>query len=816
MAKHQWSAPLDRTISLDERDASLRNVLSLLASAAKLRLSYAAELLPLDRRVCAAFDSVAVGDALTQVLAGTTVEPIAAGSNQVVLAPTRHAVVAAPVVQIERPTNVLERVVVTGALDKEPDSGSAISREVVSGGDLVRRGASNLAEALNGAVPGIWVWEQSPTSAITRYASTRGASSFGASAPKIYIDGVEVANPLLLTQMSAETVDRVEVIRGPQGAAIYGADAIGGVINISTRHDAPTSTGQRVELRSSAGYSGSQFAPLGVLAQEHSINIRSGSETRSGGLGVSYNKLGAYIPGAFSRQLMGTGDLRFVRARSTLTATARLFSQEAGSARSPLLGSWMPPIHVGFQSHGPAGDGDDRYERVGTVGTATNAAPQFDNQPESVRQYTLGANASFATNGPWTPSVVVGVDGYRLRNVTMTSGPLPSAADSALGAASGSADRLTFRTSTTGRFGEDEKRSATVVLAAEHTALREETAGSLSMGGGPALVQLPAMAAWRTSTGLSGQVDVAFRRTLFFTGGLRVERDAGYTLGSQYAALPMVGAAYVTSFGPATLKLRSAYGKAIRPARTTFGLMSHDNAASIMLGSRLAPEEQSGIEAGADLSFGRALTLRVTRFDQEASGLVQPVTVAEFEGRGPYHERRIAYQLQNVGEISNRGWEMQGTTGIGALSLAGTLSLVDSRVMRVAAGYSGDLRAGDRMLEVPARTATLTATWNASRWTTSWTLARASDFVNYDRLAVAQTLSTSSQPEKSLVGDALRSYWRTYGGVTRLRATVTRDLFRGLSLVGTGENLLGQQTGEPDNITIVPGRTITLGIRAKF
>jgi iron complex outermembrane recepter protein len=195
---------------------------------------------------------------------------------------------------------------------------------------------------------------------------------------------------------------------------------------------------------------------------------------------------------------------------------------------------------------------------------------------------------------------------------------------------------------------------------------------------------------------------------------------------------------------------------------------------------------------------------------------VQPVTVAEFAGRGPYHQKRVAYQLQNVGEISNRGWEMQGTTGLGQLSLAGTLSFVDSRVMRLAAGYSGDLRAGDRMLEVPARTASLTATWNASRWSTSWTLARASDWVNYDRLAVAQTLATSSQPETSLVGDALRGYWRTYGGVTRLRATVTRDLFRGLSLVGTGENLLGQQTGEPDNITIVPGRTLTLGIKAKF
>jgi iron complex outermembrane receptor protein len=32
----------------------------------------------------------------------------------------------------------------------------------------------------------------------------------------------------------------------------------------------------------------------------------------------------------------------------------------------------------------------------------------------------------------------------------------------------------------------------------------------------------------------------------------------------------------------------------------------------------------------------------------------------------------------------------------------------------------------------------------------------------------------------------------------------------------TGENLLNYQRGEPDTMTIVPGRTITLGVRARF
>jgi hypothetical protein len=36
------------------------------------------------------------------------------------------------------------------------------------------------------------------------------------------------------------------------------------------------------------------------------------------------------------------------------------------------------------------------------------------------------------------------------------------------------------------------------------------------------------------------------------------------------------------------------------------------------------------------------------------------------------------------------------------------------------------------------------------------------------------------------------------------------------SLTLSGANLLNQQTGEPDTVTVVPGRTITLGLRSTY
>jgi hypothetical protein len=52
--------------------------------------------------------------------------------------------------------------------------------------------------------------------------------------------------------------------------------------------------------------------------------------------------------------------------------------------------------------------------------------------------------------------------------------------------------------------------------------------------------------------------------------------------------------------------------------------------------------------------------------------------------------------------------------------------------------------------------------------------------------------------------------------VNRLRASASYDFRRTLSFVISAENLLDHQLGEPDNVTVLPGRTITGGVRAKF
>jgi iron complex outermembrane receptor protein len=142
---------------------------------------------------------------------------------------------------------------------------------------------------------------------LARYGSLRGASSFGVSTPKLYLDGVEVANPLVVTALPADRIARVEVIRGPQGAALYGADAISGVINVVTRHDGATSgsgAGARTFVaRGGLGGAGGEFAGRPAVAQDYALTLRAGTGARTGGVSISAASLGAYAPGAASRRV---------------------------------------------------------------------------------------------------------------------------------------------------------------------------------------------------------------------------------------------------------------------------------------------------------------------------------------------------------------------------------------------------------------------------------------------------------------------------------------------------------------------------------
>jgi iron complex outermembrane receptor protein len=748
------------------------------AVLAGIRLSYSGDNLPLDRRVSVSRDSALVSEVLADLVTPHGVEPRVVSTDHIVLVP--RAAARSDSGSLPHAIAVLDRVVVTGNVLSGPERQLPIALDVVPGREIERRDESALSEILSASVPGIWLWEQTPTSILARYGSIRGASSFGLSFPKVYIDGIEVANPLLLTQITPEIVERIEVIRGPQGAALYGSDAISGVVNIVSRHEGAAPDGSRAVARSAIGLAQSAYTRGSVPVQDHSLTMRFGDNLRSAGLTIGGATSGQYIPQAQSRELRAVADGRLIGARSTLTASARLLTKNAGVPENPLLAALDP-------------------DEIDT-----------DADPQQLRMYALGGTFTVAPSDQLTYSLTAGVDGYSLRNVSIEQSAIPSVADSALRNSSGSAMRGTMRASIVTRLGSAERVGATMTFALEESALFDHTGrGASDQSGGAA-----PFTSWSSNTGLSALTNLAVRDALFLAAGVRRER-LGQTTGlSRFATLPMFGAAVARGDQNLSWKVRAAFGKGVRAAHSTMHVATREPRRTLP-NSDLEPETQSGVEAGGDLVLWRRFGLHVTRFDQLASGLIQTVGIVDPSNSGP-GSRRTWYQLQNVGEISNRGWETQATMAFGAASLAAAASFVDSRVQRLARGYTGDLRPGDRMLAVPARTISGTASWTTRRLTASTTLARASDWVNYDRLAIAAALIAADGDADDLTGDNLRQYWASFPGATRLRGSVSLGVWRGMVLTITGENLLNYQTGEPDTITIVPGRTITAGLKARF
>jgi len=820
------SGILARTVSLHGREVSLREALDRLAAAAHVRLSYTAELLPLTRSVCLDYTAAPVGQVLADLLEGASVQPVIFGTDQVVLAPMRDRPAekpSTPVAMLQK-IGQLDRVVVTGNAAGASQRSLPVALDVVSGKQISQGGATTLSTAIDGQIPGLWLWEQSPLSLLARYGSIRGASSFGVSYPKVYIDGIEVANSLLVTHLDPESISRIEVIRGPQGAALYGADAISGVMNIVTRQEGTEGGAPRAQLRSQGGQIASDYSANGVLVQSHALSLGYGSGVRSGRLGMTLTSIGAFIPQSYSHQLTANGGVRFVGSKSVITGTLRFFAQDARTPSSPLLAGLnlsSAAERRGMRLTSPWNQMP--YDSMGQhrLDSLSHLTVMDSSDRQSVRQYTVGATGTFHQNDRWTHTAIVGVDGYHLKTASILDGAFPSAIDSALRAATGNAIRASIRASSVAQFGNQEKTAATLTLAAEHSVVRDETrtTGLWSEEGPPPNGYAPnAVVETRTNTGLIGQVNAGYHDQFFVSGGLRVERNTGVTGLGDIATLPMLGVSYVRSFGETTLKLRSAYGKGIRPPQTSSRSGTLLGLRESLYGSGLSPEQQSGIEAGADLFLGRMFSLHATRFDQRASGLIQPVSIQlPMSGTDSMPRyRRIAYELQNVGEIGNSGWEMQSSFGNGPWSLGATFSQVDSRVRKLATRYTGDLKAGDRMLEVPARTYGLSAGFAKNRWSASWSVSRASDWINYDRIALASAFANNDKPLQDFVGEKLRTYWKNYDGVTRISARGGIILGRGMTFTVNGENLLDEQRGEPDNITVLPGRTISAGLRLSF
>ncbi|NNM72857.1 TonB-dependent receptor [Enterovirga sp. DB1703] len=200
----------------------------------------------------------------------------------------------------------LPDVVVTADRRPEPIGRSASAITVVTREELQSFSPTNLVDALRN-VPGLDVSDAGGPGSTT-VVRLRGANT---GQTLVLIDGIRVNDP---TSASGEfdfsnllptAIERIEVLRGPQ-SALYGSDAIGGVVNIITR----SGGGQpRFEARTEGGSYGtfSSSATASGSVGPWSYAFSGGGQTTNGFSRYGYRipqlerRFGKFEPDGFTR-----------------------------------------------------------------------------------------------------------------------------------------------------------------------------------------------------------------------------------------------------------------------------------------------------------------------------------------------------------------------------------------------------------------------------------------------------------------------------------------------------------------------------------
>jgi len=129
----------------------------------------------------------------------------------------------------------LEEVVVTATRTSTPIEEVGSSITVITAQEIEAKGQTTVQEVLKGT-PGLDVWSTGGPGQMSSV-SLRGANSYHT---LVLIDGVEMNDPSGMNRgfnfanLTVDNIERIEILRGPQ-STLYGADAIGGVIDIITK-----------------------------------------------------------------------------------------------------------------------------------------------------------------------------------------------------------------------------------------------------------------------------------------------------------------------------------------------------------------------------------------------------------------------------------------------------------------------------------------------------------------------------------------------------------------------------------------------------
>ena len=547
---------------------------------------------------------------------------------------------------------VAETLVVSASQIDQPLSRTPDSVTVIGGDEIAAKQQYTLGAALR-SVPGLTVQQSGGPGTLTSLFSRGGESDY----TLVIVDGVRAnafGGGLDLSQVPLHDVERIEVVRGSQ-SALYGADAIGGVVQIVTRSGGAPSASAQIEagsrdmVRASAATTG---------------EVGSGLRWQ---FGANYAADAGFTTNDDARLAQGTGSLGWRHAASGGDVQGSLF-------------------YVDTERGAPGPYGSDPANRFGGVDTVSRGTTQ-----------RIGGGGRWVQ--PW-----FGPASRVRQRVEVDSADYDLTFVSAFGTSEGSTSRTHVRVQSdvaaTPAFGFSgglewlgEEGGSTFITAG--------TAGEVPVERG--VLGLFAEGRWNAGDRAS------------LTAGVRGERITRAALpGDPLAFQPrpdfpeettnsvnpkIAGALLVAK----RTRVRGSFGTGIRPP-DAFEIAFTDN-------SGLKPERSKSGEVGITQSAADgAVSLDATAFFNSYQDLIISVGRA-FSGIS-------RYRTDNISNARARGAELSAAWRPSmAFSVRGAYTFLDSEILAVngSTAAQAPYAVGDPLLRRPRHSGAIDASWSLER-----------------------------------------------------------------------------------------------------
>lgn len=681
----------------------------------------------------------------------------------------------------------LDRVVTTGTVAATRERELPTPITVVTAAEIRDKGVTNITQLFRGDVPGVVAYDlgqYEESNGNPLYVRGSGSLSVGQNVLKTYVDGIELSDPKLLTSIDPQLIERIEIIRGPEASTVYGSAAMNGVMQIFTKKGAFGQERPQVDALLSIGGVQAQYSKGLTPQHDDAVSVYGGSDDFSYNAGASYRYTGAWLPNYYLRNESLFGSMRRRTGPLTAEVTARFNMRQYSNT----LNQWNVQ-HVMSGAYG--------YRA-----TFLLVSPTEYSRP----QQTLGLNLAYAPSDSWHHSFTVGRDAVVL-NTVQSRPRYASVSDTLMSVGESDASRISVAYNNTADIKIAHRVAMALTTGFDHWQYASNsysTTNAARLLGN--LTQTTASLQRLTdhNTGYFAQARVGIADALFITAGLRAEANPnfGKTHGLDYS--PRVGAAYVREAGALTVKLRSSYGKSIRPPTFDMKQASVTPSTVYLAADSLGPETQTGGDAGVELYFGHRASVQATYYNQIAANLLNNTQIT------PYNIVPAIRQWQNLGKVHNAGIETEGSLLVAsALTLQANYSIYNTRILNLAPNYSGFYKVGDRLNQVARNSGAATLTYAPHGTTLSVNTSYVGKMLFYD----VHNSWTNASSDRIAPNFNAPYVLGVLPANTRVNVSAARDVTLRLNAFVRVDNVMNNLQGDYVSTYALPGRTATFGVR---